>query len=74
MFKNRHIQVKLVKDTKNETPEATLPTITREDIDRMIDNGIKKVVIGAVVIGAAFAVLNTASQIAVKKTKEAQND
>lgn len=73
MFKNRHIQVKLVKDTKTE-PEATLPTITREDIDRMIDNGIKKVVIGAVVIGAAFAVLNTASQIAVKKTAEAKND
>ncbi len=40
----------------------------------MIDNGIKKVVIGAVVIGAAFAVLNTASQIAVKKTAEAKND
>lgn len=73
MFKNRHIQVKLVKDTKTE-PETTLPTITREDIDRMIDNGIKKVVIGAVVIGAAFAVLNTASQIAVKKTAEAKND
>lgn len=73
MFKNRHIQVKVVKDEKNETVNET-PTITPEDIERMLHNGLKKVVIGALVVGTVFTALDTASQIAVKKTKEAKND
>lgn len=73
MFKNRHIQVKVVKDAKNETVNET-PSITHEDIERMLHNGLKKVVIGTLVVGAVFKALDTASQIAVKKTKEPKND
>lgn len=64
MFKNRHIQVKLVKDAP-ATNEAVVETVTPEDIERITLNVVKKVAIATIVTIAASVVLNTLSQIAV---------
>lgn len=73
MFKNRHIQVKVVKDAKNETVNET-PMFTPEDIERITRNVLLQVAVGVMVVGTVLSALDTASQIAVKKTKEPKDD
>ena len=73
MFKNRHIQVKVVKDAKNETVNET-PMFTPEDIERITRNALLQVAVGVMVVGTVLSALDTASQIAVKKTKEPKDD
>lgn len=64
MFKNRHIELKLVKDTKTDN-ETIVKSVTPEDIERLTLNVVKKVAIATIVTIAASVVLNTLSQITV---------
>lgn len=72
MFKNRAIQVKMVKTPKND--DAAEPIEERVDVDFELINKIAKdfvthtaIVVGAVVVGTT--VLNTISKIAIITAK-----
>ncbi|ASR80001.1 hypothetical protein SEA_ARCADIA_37 [Arthrobacter phage Arcadia] len=73
MFKNRHIQVKLVKD-QPVSEEAVTPSVTPEDIQRVAKNVVKYVAVGAAAVLAAAAVLDTVSKIVVDKATTSDED
>lgn len=66
MFKNRHIQVKLVKD-QPVAEETVIPSVTPEDIQRVAKNVVKYVAVGAAAVLAAATILDTVSKIVVDK-------
>ena len=67
MFANRHIQVKVVKDSAQPTIEEvdTKPVINIEEISRHAQEIGKKMLLGTLVLMGAAAVLATASQVIV---------
>ncbi|ASR80096.1 hypothetical protein PQB77_gp35 [Arthrobacter phage Correa] len=73
MFKNRHIQVKLVKD-KPVSEEAVTPSVTPEDIQRVAKNVVKYVAVGAAAVLAAATILDTVSKIVVDKATSSDED
>ncbi|ASR80291.1 hypothetical protein SEA_JEGGS_37 [Arthrobacter phage JEGGS] len=73
MFKNRHIQVKLVKD-QPVSEEAVTPSVTPEDIQRVAKNVVKYVAVGAAAVLAAATILDTVSKIVVDKATSSDED
>ncbi|ALY08724.1 hypothetical protein FDH65_gp39 [Arthrobacter phage Circum] len=73
MFKNRHIQVKLVKD-QPVSEEAVTPSVTPEDVQRVAKNVVKYVAVGAAAVLAAAAILDTVSKIVVDKATSSDED
>lgn len=65
MFKNRHFQVKFVKDAPETNEGTTEPTVTAEDIERISRETIKRIAIATVATIAVSVVLNTLGQIAI---------
>lgn len=68
LFKNRKLEVKLVKD---ETPTIndTLKTKSSEELVAIATDLTKRIVVGVVVVIAVSAVAAVASEIAVAKIK-----
>jgi hypothetical protein len=66
MFKNHKLEVKLVKDSKVETAEAT-PSITKEEIIATSKTILKYAIGGALVILAASAVKDVATYNAMTR-------
>ncbi|AMM44404.1 hypothetical protein MUDCAT_36 [Arthrobacter phage Mudcat] len=73
MFKNRHIQVKLVKD-QPVSEEAVTPSVTPEDVQRVAKNVVKYVAVGAAAVLAAATILDTVSKIVVDKATSSDED
>lgn len=78
MFKNRAIQIQAVKPKKNEDSASGESKILHPDSVKLIAERSKDVVkyTALAVIGAYAAIktIDTLSQIAVKKTKSADQD
>lgn len=71
MFKNRAFQVKMVKDeSPTFTPITKQVNIDYELIDRKVREYAMKAAIGGVLVYAAIQSINTASTIAINKTKD----
>jgi hypothetical protein len=68
MFKNRHFQVKLVKDAATPV-EDTKPLVDPEELSRIAKEVVKYTAIAGVVVMGAAAVFNTLSEIAVIVTE-----
>lgn len=67
MFKNRSIQIKLVKDAQTSTQEEapTFPAVTPEEISHLAKGLVKyTAMVGAAVMGTVY-VLKTLNEIAV---------
>jgi hypothetical protein len=64
MFKNKSIQVKVVKDDKSEP--IVEPRMTPTDISRMARETGKDVVLGAAILIGAYVVADTLRQVTVK--------
>ncbi|AXH44174.1 membrane protein [Arthrobacter phage GoCrazy] len=73
MFKNRHIQVKLVKD-QPVSEETVTPSVTPEDVQRVAKNVVKYVAVGAAAVLAAATILDTVSKIVVDKATSSDED
>lgn len=67
IFKNRKLEVKLVKD--EATTNEILSTTTPAEMAAIAAELGKKIVIGTVVVIAATVILTAASEIAVSKLK-----
>lgn len=67
MFKNRHFEVKLVKDAQSQptTVEETKPSIDIEEISRHAKELGKQLIIGSLIVIGSTIALSTLSQIAV---------
>lgn len=75
MFKNRHIQVKLVKD--NQASPESVPTpieIPEEAISRVMRDTVHRIAIGAIAVIGAAVVLTSAGQIAVNSIDNHQKN
>jgi hypothetical protein len=79
-FKKRAIQVSVVKTSpkKTEDPESTMATAIGESSARLVNELAKdfvKYAAGAIIgVVVLYKAADTLSQIAVKKTKSADND
>lgn len=69
MFKNRSVQVRMVKDTAEQSAPTLLTSVDFEKIDKTLREYTKKVAIGAVLVYAAVKTIDTASEIAVNNCK-----
>lgn len=65
MLKNRHIEVKLVKDNPSTPNEDVIPVVNPEEISRLAKDLVKFAAVAGVIVAGAAVVLNTLSQIAV---------
>lgn len=65
MFKNRRIELRLVKDTPTPETITTESTINLDAIAAETRKTIKQMVVGAVVVAGAVIVLNTLGAIAI---------
>ena len=67
MFKNRTLQMKVVKDTDSKTniEESAAFASTAKVIEKIANVDVKRVVAGFVVAYASIVAINTASEIAV---------
>lgn len=67
MFKNRHFEVKLVKDSAQNVTvdEQAKPVVDIEELSHHAKELGKKLLVGTLIIMTAGAALSTASQIAV---------
>lgn len=63
MFKNRKLEIKLVKDTATPTVETAPTGLTKEDISDLTKDLLTKVVVGTVAIVGSVVVLNTLSSV-----------
>lgn len=68
MFKNRHFEVKLVKDAQTPVEDAK-PLVDPEELSRIAKEVVKYTAIAGVVVMGAAAVFNTLSEIAVIATE-----
>ena len=69
----RHLEVKLVKNSK-ETTEATTPLVNPEDVRRIAKDVVKYVTIGAAALMATATVLDTVSKITVNSIDNHQKN
>jgi hypothetical protein len=78
LFRNRAVQVRVVKTDNTENTTDPLATAVGESSARLVNELAKdfvKYAAGAVVAGiAVYKIFDTVSQIAVKKTRSADND
>jgi alpha-N-acetylglucosamine transferase len=65
MFKNRHFEVKFVKDSKAPAEEISTPLVNPEELSRIAKEIVKYTAIAGIVVMGASVVLNTLSEIAV---------
>lgn len=78
-LENRELRVRIhnKKKDKDETPETTVEELTEESANLIEDVGkelIKYFAIAAVTAYVVIKAVDTASKIAVKKTKSADNE
>ena len=78
MFKNREVRIRLANTNKATTDETTVTDSLNPDTVKLIEETgnriVKRVAITVVSVMAAAAVLHTLSEIAIKKTKSADNE
>jgi len=67
-FKNRHIEVKLVKDATSPV-EDIVPAVNPEELSRIAKELVKYTAVAGVIVAGAAVVLSTLSQIAVIVTE-----
>lgn len=69
MLRNRHIQIRIARDSANTPVENPKPVVDPEEISRIARNFVKyTATVGVVVIGVA-AVFDTLSKMAVIETE-----
>ena len=66
MFKNKHIELKLVKDDESPSVDETLKHFTPEEFASLADYLGGRVVLGTITVIATTVVLTTLSKIAIK--------
>ena len=71
MFKNRKIEMRIVKDTEaNTTTENPTRGLSADDISKLTDEVGKKLLIGIITVMTTAFVLGTAEHIIVNATKK----
>jgi len=69
MFKNRSLQVKMVKDeTEPQSPTSLLPALDYEKLDQLIRQYARAAAVGGVLIYAAVKAIDTTSTVIVNRT------
>lgn len=78
MFKNHAFQVKMVKDADASNDSPTITEALNEETVQLIESAgqrlMKNLGITVVAVVAAIKIIDTLSQIAIKKTKSADNE
>lgn len=64
MFKNRHVEVKLVEDQKSDWTHTPVPPRQIQINVTEVGDAVKKTVVAAGVVAAGYKVLSTACRIA----------
>ena len=66
MFKNRHIELKLVKDDESTPVDETLNQLTPEEFATLAEYLGGRVVLGTITVIATTVILTTLSKIDIK--------
>jgi hypothetical protein len=78
MFKNREARVRFVKTSRREDDNVEVEDVVNPENIKLIEEAtnriVKRVAITAVGVFAAIKVIDTLSEIAVKKTKSADKE